>query len=110
MISGEKIRTLRELDSCIPAESDVCVFWVDDGQPIGEDFLRRMVQPLVESGPSRASMHLWSGHALALPRTAVRARGDAGFVMTASPPMKLPLMLLDVNTARPGFPTHVAFS
>src|SRR5678815_5542659 len=63
-------QTLLELGTHIPDDSEICVFWADDGKPVGSNFLREMVQPLnvddddADSAPP--DMHLWSGNALAM--------------------------------------------
>src|SRR5678815_514391 len=63
-------QTLLELGTHIPDNSEICVFWADDGKPVGPNFLREMTQPLLldsETASSRMpEMHLWSGNALAM--------------------------------------------
>ena len=54
-------------------ESEVCVFWSDDGKPVGADFLRLMVRPLLASDESSTLMHLWSGNAVAMRRAALES-------------------------------------
>jgi hypothetical protein len=102
--------SIDHLSDLMSADSEVCVFWADDEKPVSRDFLRRMVEPLIAEGPSRAAMHLWSGNAVAMPRSALRTVQAGEFEVLGNSFMKLALLFLDVGSAAQGVRAHVAFS
>jgi len=110
VIKPEPTHSLEHLTVQISADSEICVFWADDDKPVSSDFLRRMVEPLVAEGSVRAAMHLWSGNAVAMPRTALDAVQIGEFQILGDSFMKLALLFLDVGSAVQGMRSHVAFS
>ena len=99
--------TLSQLSSGVPEGTEVCVFWADDGKPIGPNFLREMVRPLNDS---QMDMHLWSGNALAMPCSTLHAIGSGDFVFKVGAFLKLALLYLDASFASRGRRAHVTFS
>jgi hypothetical protein len=49
VISPDKAYPLEHLVDLMSPESEICVFWSDDGKPVGADFLKLMVRPLVSN-------------------------------------------------------------
>jgi hypothetical protein len=47
-------------------DTEICVFWSDDDKPVGQDFLRQMIQPLLAGEDFGAAMHFWSGNAVSV--------------------------------------------
>jgi hypothetical protein len=94
----------------VPERVDVCVFWIDDGKPVGKDFLREMIQPLANKD-LHAVMHYWSGNAFSIPRHMLDA-----FSLTQDNPATVPSLLqlllpvLDAAEPRPSARIHLAFS
>jgi hypothetical protein len=110
VIRPEPTHSLGHLSGMMAPDSEICVFWADDEKPVSPDFLRQMVEPLLARGASRAAMHLWSGNAVAMPRSAVEAVQIDGFQILGNSFMKLALLFLDVGSAAQGLRAHVAFS
>ena len=105
--------TLLELGMQIPDDSEICVFWADDGKPVGPNFLREMAQPLIENDESHASlpdMHLWSGNALAMTCGTFYDVGNDDFVFKMSSFMKMALRFLDASHTLHGRKAQVTFS
>jgi hypothetical protein len=107
VISTDGARTLSQLASGVPEDTEVCVFWADDGKPVSPNFLRDMVAPLNDNG---TDMHLWSGNALAMPCSTLHAVGKGEFVFKVGSFLKLALLYLDATFASRGRRAHVAFS
>ena len=110
IIEVGKDRAWSRAVKAVPDDTDVCVFWIDDGKPVGKNFLREMIQPLTNE-ELHAVMHYWSGNAFSLPRHMLDA-----FSLThdnpAGVPSLLQLLLPVLDGAEPG-PTariHLAFS
>jgi hypothetical protein len=107
-------QTLLELGTHIPDDSEICVFWADDGKPVGPNFLREMVQPLTldDDGATSAlpDMHLWSGNALAMTCGTFYDVGNDDFVFKTSSFMKMALRFLDASNSLRGRKAQVAFS
>ena len=55
--------TLQAASPC----SQLYVFWLDDGKPVINGFLREMTGPICSASETRAKMHFWSGNALTVP-------------------------------------------
>jgi hypothetical protein len=110
VVTPERTHSLEHLTDLMSPDSEVCVFWADDDKPVSPDFLRRMVEPLVAEGAVRAEMHLWSGNAVAMPRSALEAVQVGQFQILGNSFMKLALLFLDVGSAAQGMRAHVAFS
>jgi len=87
----------------------ICVFWVDDGKPIGNDFLERMAVPVTGTNDSRAAMHFWSGNALSIPRELMSALSIEDDYRPTPSILKLLLPVLGVAN-KPAGRVHVAFS
>ena len=109
VIPAEGIDTIDRLVDCVPSNSDMCIFWADDDKPVNPKFIQEMIQPLEASSPG-ASIHLWSGNALAIPRTSLHHLGRGRLSLTGNSFMKLSLVFLDGSDDGRGFRTHVAFS
>jgi hypothetical protein len=110
VIRPERSHSLEHLTDMMAPDSEICLFWADDDKPVSPDFLRQMVQPLVAEGSVRAAMHLWSGNAVAMPRSALEAVQVGEFQILGNSFMKLALLFLDVGSAAQGVRAHVAFS
>jgi hypothetical protein len=110
VIQPERSHSLEHLTGMMSPDSEICVFWVDDDKPVSSDFLRQMVEPLVAEGSVRAAMHLWSGNAVAMPRSALDAVKVGEFQIVGASFMKLALLFLDVGSAAQGVRARVAFS
>lgn len=110
LVVPDGTQSLGFIAELVAPNADVWVFWADDDKPVGGDFLRQMAQPLVCDGSDRASMHLWAGNALAIPREALVHAREGQVQLIADSFMKLALGFLDVSAATPGLRTHVAFS
>jgi hypothetical protein len=110
IIRPDRTHSIDHLSDLMSPESEICVFWADDEKPVSPDFLQQMVQPLVAEGPSRAAMHLWSGNAVAMPRSALQTIQEGEFQVLGNSFMKLALLFLDVGSAAHGVRAHVAFS
>ncbi len=89
---------------------EVCIFWIDDGKPIGRDFLEEMVRPLIASRQLRAVMHFWSGNAISVPKDLLDASPIHDDQLGMHSLLKLLLPLLEDSTKGPGGRAHVAFS
>jgi len=110
IIKPDPDHSLEQLTAKMSADSEICMFWADDDKPVSPDFLRRMVEPLVADGSVRAALHLWSGNAVAMPRSALEAVQVGEFQILGNSFMKLALLFLDVGSAAQGMRAHVAFS
>jgi hypothetical protein len=109
---------LSELGAHIPDDSEICVFWADDGKPVGPGFLREMVLPLNvgdNAGDNGANspqpdMHLWSGNALAMTCGTFYDVGNDDFVFKRGAFMKMALRFLDASFNLHGRRAQVTFS
>lgn len=107
-------RSLSDLAASFPADSEVCVFWQDDGKAICPNFLRDMVEPLkVWNGgadPSLPVMHLWSGNALAMRCGTFYEIGHEDFVFEIGAFHKMTLLFLDARFVLRKTRSYVAFT
>lgn len=106
-------QSLLELGTHIADDSEICVFWADDGKPVGPNFLREMVQPLMVDDTATTSlpdMHLWSGNALAMTCGTFYDVGNDDFVFKTSSFMKMALRFLDASNSLRGRKAQVTFS
>jgi hypothetical protein len=110
VIRPERSHSIDHLSDLMSPNSEVCVFWADDDKPVSPDFLKQMVKPLVVEGSGRAAMHLWSGNAVAMPRSALKTVQEGEFSVLGDSFMKLALLFLDVGSAAQGVRAQVAFS
>ena len=76
------------------SDAEVCMFWSDDGKPVGRDFLKLMVRPLMGA----ELMHLWSGNAVAMKRSALDAVQKGMFRLVGNSFMKLAIFFLEVGS------------
>ncbi len=114
VVIADGTQTLLELGTHIPDDSELCVFWADDGKPVGPNFLREMVQPLMlnddDAGSAPPDMHLWSGNALAMTCGTFYDVGNDDFVFKMSSFMKMALRFLDASYNLRGRKAQVTFS
>jgi hypothetical protein len=114
VVIADGTQTLLELGTHIPDDSEICVFWADDGKPVGPNFLREMVQPLTldddDASSALPEMHLWSGNALAMTCGTFYDVGNDDFVFKTSSFMKMALRFLDASKNLHGRKAQVAFS
>jgi hypothetical protein len=92
------------------AESEICVFWSDDGKPVGSDFLKLMVRPLLASGRLPPLMHLWSGNAVAMRREALESVQKGIFRLVGNSFLKLAIFFLEVGWETRGARSRVVVS
>jgi hypothetical protein len=114
VVIADGTQTLLELGTHIADEAEICVFWADDGKPVGPRFLREMVQPLTladnEPGAALPDMHLWSGNALAMTCGTFYDVGNDDFIFKTSSFMKMALRFLDASNSLHGRKAQVTFS
>jgi hypothetical protein len=94
----------------IPKEAEICVFWIDDGKPVGEDFLEKMVLPVTGPKDTRAVMHFWSGNAVSLDKKMLDCSVLDDDCAPAQSLLQLLLPVLDMNGEAPRSRVHLAFS
>ena len=114
VVTADGTQTLLELGTHIPDDSEICVFWADDGKPVGPNFLREMVHPLTldddDASSALPDMHLWSGNALAMTCGTFYDVGNDDFVFKMSSFMKMALRFLDASYNLRGRKAQVTFS
>jgi hypothetical protein len=110
VISPDKGYPLNQLTDLMSPDSEVCVFWSDDGKPVGPDFLRQMVRPLLASADSSATMHLWSGNAVGMRRAALESVQKGIFRLVGNSFMKLAIFFLEVGSESRGVRAQVVVS
>jgi hypothetical protein len=114
VVIADGTQTLLELGTHIADDAEICVFWADDGKPVGPKFLREMVQPLTPDADNAASalpdMHLWSGNALAMTCGTFYDVGNDDFIFKTSSFMKMALRFLDASNSLHGRKAQVTFS
>jgi hypothetical protein len=114
VVIADGTQMLMELGTHIADDSEICVFWADDGKPVGPNFLREMVQPLTLDDDNATSslpdMHLWSGNALAMTCGTFYDVGNDDFVFKTSSFMKMALRFLDASNNLRGRKAQVTFS
>jgi len=86
------------------------MFWSDDGKPVGTDFLKLMVRPVVEGDHPSALMHLWSGNAVVLRRNGLDAVQKGMFRLVGNSFMKLAIFFLEVGSESRGVRSQVVVS
>src|ERR1043165_9695370 len=94
VIKPESSHSLARLAGLMSPDSEVCLFWADDDKPVSPTFLLQMVEPLVAEGSLRAAMHLWSGNAVAMPRSALQAVQSSDFRLLGNSFMQLAVLFL----------------
>jgi hypothetical protein len=114
VVIADGTQTLLELGTHIADDAEICVFWADDGKPVGPRFLREMVQPLTLGEKDAVSplpdMHLWSGNALAMTCGTFYDVGNDDFIFKNSSFMKMALRFLDASNSLHGRKAQVTFS
>src|SRR5215510_3179378 len=110
VISPDKGYPLNQLTGLMASDSEVCVFWSDDGKPVGPDFLRQMVRPLLASADPSAMMHLWSGNAVAMRKAALESVQKGIFRLVGNSFMKLAIFFLEVGSESRGARAQVVVS
>ena len=101
---------LDHLTELMSPDAELCMFWSDDGKPVGPDFLKLMVRPLMGAEQSSALMHLWSGNAVVLRRLALEAVQKGMFRLVGSSFMKLAIFFLEVGSESRGVRSQVVVS
>jgi len=101
---------LDQLTGLMSPGAEVCMFWSDDGKPVGTDFLKMMVRPLAADEQLSALMHLWSGNAVAMKRSALDAVQKGMFRLVGNSFMKLAIFFLEVGTESRSVRSHVVVS
>ena len=98
VISPDSSHPLDQLVALMAPDSEVCVFWSDDDKPVGSDFLKQMVRPLLTDEQPPALMHLWSGNAVAMRREALESVQKGIFRLVGNSFMKLAIFFLEVGS------------
>jgi len=99
-----------QLADLMAIDSEVCVFWSDDGKPVGADFLRLMVRPLLGSDQASTLMHLWSGNAVAMRKAALESVQKGIFRLVGNSFLKLAIFFLEVGSESRGVRSQVVVS
>jgi hypothetical protein len=111
LVTPDKNHPLDQLTDLMSAGSELCMFWSDDGKPVGADFLKLMVRPLLTGGEQQqALMHLWSGNAVILQRAALEAVQKGMFRLVGNSFMKLAIFFLEVGSESRGVRSQVVVS
>jgi len=108
IVTPDKNHPLDQLTELMSSEAEVCMFWSDDGKPVGNDFLKLMVRPL--TGEHSPLMHLWSGNAVAMKRAALDAVQKGMFRLVGNSFMKLAIFFLEVGAESRAVRSQVAVS
>ena len=98
VVTPDRTHPLDQLTDLMSSGAEVCMFWSDDGKPVGGDFLKSMVRPLLADESVSALMHLWSGNAVAMKRSALDAVQRGMFRIVGSSFMKLAIFFLEVGS------------
>ena len=110
VISPDSSHPLDQLVALMSPDSEVCVFWSDDDKPVGSDFLKLMVRPLLADEQPPALMHLWSGNAVAMRREALESVQKGIFRLVGNSFMKLAIFFLEVGSESRGARAQVVIS
>jgi len=110
LVMPDRNHPLDQLTDLMSPDSEICMFWSDDGKPVGADFLKMMVKPLIGGEPSSALMHLWSGNAVVLRRVALDAVQKGMFRLVGNSFMKLAIFFLEVGSESRGVRSQVVVS
>lgn len=101
---------LEHLIDLMSEDSEICVFWSDDGKPVSAEFLKLMVEPLLKQNEPPILMHLWSGNAVAMRREALEAVQKGMFRVVGSSFMKLAVFFLEIGSEVRGTRSQVIVS
>jgi len=107
IVTPDRNHPLDQLTDLMSMDAEVCMFWSDDGKPVGNDFLKLMVRPLTED---ESLMHLWSGNAVAMKRSALAAVQKGMFRLVGNSFMKLAIFFLEVGAESRTVRSHVVVS
>jgi hypothetical protein len=110
VINPDNEYPLEHLVELMSEDSEVCVFWSDDGKPVSSDFLKLMVEPLLRHNEPPILMHLWSGNAVAMRREALEAVQKGMFRVVGSSFMKLAIFFLEIGSEVRGTRSQVVVS
>jgi hypothetical protein len=110
IVTPDRNHPLDQLTDLMSRDAEVCMFWSDDGKPVGSDFLKLMVRPLMDDDTLPALMHLWSGNAVAMKRSALDAVQRGMFRLVGNSFMKLAIFFLEVGTESRSVRSHVVVS
>ena len=110
VITPDNSHSLDHLTDLLSPGCDICIFWADDGKPVGSDFLKQMVRPLIDDEVSPPLMHLWSGNAVALRRSALEAVQKGIFRLIGNSFMKLAIFFLEMGSETRGIRSQVVVS
>jgi hypothetical protein len=110
IVSPDSGYPMDQLADLMAIDSEVCVFWSDDGKPVGADFLRLMVRPLLGSDQASTLMHLWSGNAVAMRKAALESVQKGIFRLVGNSFLKLAIFFLEVGSESRGVRSQVVVS
>jgi hypothetical protein len=110
VINPDKEYPLEHLVDLMSEDSEICVFWSDDGKPVSSEFLKLMVQPLLAEANPQILMHLWSGNAVAMRREALESVQKGMFRLVGSSFMKLAIFFLEIGSDVRGARSQVVVS
>src|SRR5688572_19725273 len=110
VVTPDKNHPLDQLTDLMAPDAEVCMFWSDDGKPVGTDFLKLMVRPVVEGDHPSALVHLWSGNAVVLRRNGLDAVQKGMFRLVGNSFMKLAIFFLEVGSESRGVRSQVVVS
>ena len=110
IVSPDRGYPVDQLADLMAIDSEVCVFWSDDGKPVGADFLRLMVRPLLGSDQASTLMHLWSGNAVAMRKAALESVQKGIFRLVGNSFLKLAIFFLEVGSESRGVRSQVVVS
>jgi hypothetical protein len=106
IVIPDRNHSLDQLTDLMSSDAEICMFWSDDGKPVGMDFLKLMVRPLMGG----ELMHLWSGNAVAMKRSALDAVQKGMFRLVGNSFMKLAIFFLEVGSESRAARTQVVVS
>jgi hypothetical protein len=110
LISPEKSYPLDQLVDLMAPDAEFCLFWSDDDKPVGSDFLKQMIRPLLADDRPQALMHLWSGNAVAMRREALESVQKGIFRLVGNSFLKLAIFFLEVGSESRGARSQVVVS
>jgi len=110
VITPDSTHPLEKMSDLMSPDSEIVLFWSDDGKPVGQDFLKQMVRPLLGGGDPPALMHLWSGNAVAMRRAGLESIQRGIFRLVGNSFMKLAIFFLEVGSEERGARTQVVVS
>lgn len=94
----------------VSAETDLCIFWIDDDKPVTKSFIKEMTNPLIAGEDFRAILHFWSGNAISLPKTMLDSANIECNSENVQSLLRMLLPVLDVHDKGPTGRMHLAFS